>query len=783
MLLFDGQTYRAGLMRKQLTHRIILILDLFACIVMIMGSYALSQKAGTRILVDELLQRSEISTLTLNDTRIRSVEHVEFLVNGLAIGTRVSLKEFDADAKLKWQDERVLGQYYSETFLILNAAVAILFVVLALFVFLKSPKDIGARVFHHLSISIAVLLCVNPGYRDALPPLISIVLRLSFCLSYAFVPLWLLSFSLVFPRVRTGYTFAAMRWIWGVAGLFALGMLFGVEASIWHSQNDFQVFEISFMLCRILFLSCVVLSVVQLLKSYSASGSKEERAKTLWVLLGYTTSVFSFALLWVLPQVLFHQGWMDESWVTVLIAVAPITFAIAIVRYRLLDIDVIVNRGAVYGIVIALILGLYAVLITIVVSLYGRDFSTLQWILPAIIVLNVLLFAPARGLVQRFVDQTFFRVQYNFRNTQRGVLERLSHSLTPDQLAETVVHEVQAVLQPERCVVIERQSNGEFVVVASEGFEADRMSLDQVYDTSLFVGCYSMLADGADTGTQLCLGPKKSGLRYSDEDVDLVVSLTSRCGAILQRFSLQKAVLREHLESKRLTELNELKSYFVSSVTHDLKTPLTSIKMFAEMLHSHVSGEKAQTYLHIIEGESDRLTRLINNVLDYSKIERGVKEYHFSNVEIHEVIEAVIGLMEYQMELGGFALECDLRAEAEVVSMDRDAFIETLVNLLSNAMKYSLDEKSIHLSCYVEGNEVVVSVADKGIGIESEDLERMLDPFVRLGSQGSNRVGGAGLGLALVKHFVDAHTAKIHVESTVGKGTCIQLRFSRGVVR
>ncbi|MCK7528704.1 MAG: hypothetical protein MZV64_69675 [Ignavibacteriales bacterium] len=112
----------------------------------------------------------------------------------------------------------------------------------------------------------------------------------------------------------------------------------------------------------------------------------------------------------------------------------------------------------------------------------------------------------------------------------------------------------------------------------------------------------------------------------------------------------------ERIESERLDELNRLKSYFISSVSHDMKTPLTSIKMFAELLQtsSEIKSEKSKEYLEIIEGESSRLSRLIDNVLDFSKIERGVKKYHFENIKLNDIVLRTLKLMQYQFKLQKF---------------------------------------------------------------------------------------------------------------------------------
>jgi two-component system phosphate regulon sensor histidine kinase PhoR len=281
----------------------------------------------------------------------------------------------------------------------------------------------------------------------------------------------------------------------------------------------------------------------------------------------------------------------------------------------------------------------------------------------------------------------------------------------------------------------------------------------------------------------LALGPKKSGVRFLKEDADLLSAVTARAAGELNRIALQETLLLEHGEAQRLEELNRLKSYFVSSVSHDLKSPLTSIKMFAELLRTDpkISPDAAKEYLGIIEGESERLTRLINNVLDFSKIERGIKEYHFGGVDLNDAVTHVLTLMRYQCAMAHCRVETALADEPMAIRADGDAVIEALINLLANALKYSGDRKCISVRTFVRDEGLLaVSVEDKGFGIPSEDRQRIFEPFFRVKEGQRHGAGGIGLGLAIVKHIVDAHGGNIEVVSEVGKGTTFTLLFPRG---
>ena len=233
------------------------------------------------------------------------------------------------------------------------------------------------------------------------------------------------------------------------------------------------------------------------------------------------------------------------------------------------------------------------------------------------------------------------------------------------------------------------------------------------------------------------------------------------------------------MEAERLKELNKMKSFFVSTVSHDLKTPLTSIKMFSEILQTNknISPDKTDEYLQIIEGESNRLTRLINNVLDYTKIEKGIKEYHFESANIITIVKDVLRSMEYQFKMEKFTVNTSFSEDEKIILGDKDAITEALINLLSNSIKYSSDNKTITVSTFSENNHYCITVEDKGIGIKETELKNIFIPYFRSKEESTQRHAGAGLGLAIIKHTMNAHKGKIEIKSRLGEGSSFTLLF------
>ncbi len=277
----------------------------------------------------------------------------------------------------------------------------------------------------------------------------------------------------------------------------------------------------------------------------------------------------------------------------------------------------------------------------------------------------------------------------------------------------------------------------------------------------------------------LILGKKLSGLRYSPSDMELLNILTSQIAVAVRRLQLQEKLVLEEIENTRLEELNMLKSYFVSSVSHDLKTPLTSIKMFAEMLGSakKLSAKKKKDYTHIIEGESDRLTRLIDNVLEFSKIEKGISDYDFLEVDLNELVKDVLNSLQYQFEMQNFEVKIKYSPEKNLITADRDAVTGSMINILSNAVKFSNRKKRVEVAVFQKNGFAGFKVRDEGIGISEAGLSSIFEPFYRSNEEHSERIKGTGLGLSIVKHVMDAHHGKIEVKSKPGKGSTFTLLF------
>ena len=225
--------------------------------------------------------------------------------------------------------------------------------------------------------------------------------------------------------------------------------------------------------------------------------------------------------------------------------------------------------------------------------------------------------------------------------------------------------------------------------------------------------------------------------------------------------------------------LSEMKNDFVSNVSHELRTPLASIRVFGELMRLGrvKEPEKVREYGEYIESESRRLTQLINNILDFSRIESGRKVYHFEETDLVEVVTEALKTCEVRLNQNGFQVDLQRPvAPLPPLRLDSGGISQTLCNLLDNAVKYSRDgSRAIHVGVRREGRHAVVWVEDHGIGISREEQPRIFDRFHRVGTGLVHEVRGSGLGLSIVRHIVEAHGGEIRVDSEPDRGSTFSL--------
>jgi signal transduction histidine kinase len=227
---------------------------------------------------------------------------------------------------------------------------------------------------------------------------------------------------------------------------------------------------------------------------------------------------------------------------------------------------------------------------------------------------------------------------------------------------------------------------------------------------------------------------------------------------------------------KRELEIARLKSEFVSTVSHEFRSPLTGIRQLGEMLlrGRWKNEQRRQEYYQMIVRESDRLTRLVENLLDFSRMEEGHQQYDLEPVEPTQWLQKLVEAFQSEVADENMSIVASIPGELPVLSADREALTCAVHNLLDNAVKYSGDSKTVWLDAEAENGRLSIQVRDRGLGIPEEDQKHIFEKFFRGGGEISRQVKGAGLGLSLVKQIVTTHGGSVQFNSLAGQGS----RFS-----
>lgn len=262
---------------------------------------------------------------------------------------------------------------------------------------------------------------------------------------------------------------------------------------------------------------------------------------------------------------------------------------------------------------------------------------------------------------------------------------------------------------------------------------------------------------------------------------DLVKERTTTSFAILTVLALIFAggIYFLYSNIRREIYLSQAKSEFVSNVSHEIRTPLSLIGMFAETLETGrvTTEEKKREYYSIISKETQRLSRIVNRILNFSQLEANKKTFNFQPVQINDLCADILKMYFYPMQEKGFTFEFHPDSNALPVRADKESISEVLVNLLDNAIKYSRDNKKITITTGMDGRYTYVAVKDQGIGIAKNHQRDIFDQFYRAPTGDVHTTKGSGLGLALVKKIVEAHDGEIKVESALDKGSTFTVLF------
>ena len=704
-----------------------------------------------------------------------------------------------------------LVPYFAETaFPLIYLLVGMCSFALGILTFVLKPSDPKARIFYWLSLSFGAAVIIN-GENYCLHPQqwMTFLPSSLFILSYALVPAFLLHFAAAFNpsrRFRRFFIYAPALIIIGAQQTTFL------IAFIKPSLNALRFYGGSYSIFIAYLVIFILAAVVYLGLAHKSSQDEEIRSQIKWIFFGLAVGLTPFLFLYQIPLRLGLVPLLSEESASIFFIALPVALAIAIIRYRLMDVSLVINRSVVYSFLTIFTIGLYLLVVQVAQRLFIRVLPVHSGLFSAIgVFLAAAAFRPAQKRIQEFVDRAFFRQRYDFRRIVYDFSESARHFAAMDKLPDHFLQEVQRALPTDRHglaiwfkplpgtikgeeIMLRKSIAADPLFDLSSRCESEiwaRRSSVQLAESIDFaqeslleknaIEIVLALPLSAETGQGcLALGRKKSGQRYSREDIGLLRTMASELVVNMERIRLQEEVIYERASKEKLDELNRLKTEFISSVSHELRTPMSSIQGLAEILQAGKirSKDEREHYLSLMVAESGRLSRFLRNVLDFGRIERQAKTYQFQTVDLKAIVGDAVDVFRTALEERGERLVLKLPDHPVEGKVDPDAIKQALMNLIDNALKYSEGGKAVEIELR-DGENIEILITDQGIGISSEDQERIFDGFYRAESAVRCFPQGTGLGLKIVRHLMNAHGGKICVESEAGAGSTFRLVFPK----
>lgn len=722
-----------------------------------------------------------------------SVEHpdeIEFHLMRREIGEAVRIRLARRSGLPVERRVRIVGYYQRFSFPILFLAVGTLGFGIGLFVLRSRPSDRQARIFFWLATGFAAATIISGPFHCLTSDPLSYIPAILFCIAYPLCPALLLRFSVDFmDRSLPGQNI----WIFSISGIFALAfLLFFTTAAAFGSIGAYRIYRIFVRAFRFYLILAGPAAGLILIAARRRARSDERRAQIQWILFGMITGLGPFLAFYQLPRSLNLPPPLPEPVSVLFLVLIPICVAIAIVRYRLMEIDIIINRSLVYSLLTVFTVSLYLILshflyeVVSAIAPVGRGVFSIFGALVA-----AGLFQPARVRFQDLVDRTFFRVSYDYRKVLASFQEKAQRAPDRDTLITGFETSLQAVVPVERIRVetvpldesvaalsFDRPLARRRAVRSDTGLELTRDDVLDGLEAELLV---PMPLSSSSRMGFVFLGRRKSGERFSRDDIELIRSMTGELALNLEKLALQEEVILERAERARLDELNRIKTEFVDTVSHELRTPMSTLRSIAEVLQNgRLEPDRGSSLLALMSRECRRLSNYLGNILDSGRIERGDRVYCRRPVDIADLVSESAELARSRIEREGGMLSLD-RPEGSVdLAIDAEAVRRALANLIDNAIKYSKEAPLLDIRLVEKSGRVEIAVSDRGIGIEPFEQERIFEKFQRGESVRENHPRGVGLGLSIVRHVMRGHGGEIQVRSRPGEGSTFTMIFPRG---
>lgn len=711
--------------------------------------------------------------------------------------------------------------------------VALFFLVIAMVVGFSRLRNKASRLFFFIAMAMGLYFALLNTEVTAFLYLQALALTLA--------PGLVIHFFLAFPEERW---LSQSRWwfLLYLPSLILMALTVGALYQAVKAGTGLYYAPLYLKLSNTIDFAYLALSAVFGLASmgyvYVTTSNPLLRRQVQWILWGLSCAVVASIIDMVLTA-LRMQTWEVYNLLLLGLIPLPVSVAFAILRYRLLDIDLVINRSIVYGLLTACLGAIYLLLIGFLSTALGIAVGSKSYVL--VVFLSALfigvLVNPVRARIQAVIDHAFFRQQVDYQHALIQWSEKLSTSIRFADLARLLLWEVPRQMMLERawCLVLNEEETrleplptpdarleaapqgagkparpGSGAIEAADGLPAGNPDLSIPVNSDIVAHLdrpdrVILLGDGQEdrrsapleevppgwreAGVQIALplisggrligiyllGAKRSGDLYQRSDLDLLRTVANQAATAIANARLyeQIRVFNLELETKVQERTRELRD-FMSSVYHELCTPITTIQGYiALLLDSRIDTltDRQRRFLESTRDGVRRLVRLVSDLSDVSRIETGRLTIYPEPLFLPRVVEETVNSLADRIESKGLQLQIALSPDAAVVRGDPQRVAQILTNLLSNACRYTPAGGRITIASSRRDGAAEITVSDTGIGIHEDEIGRIFERFYRSDDPRVQEQSGTGLGLAITKSLVELHGGRLWVKSEVDKGS------------
>ncbi|HKQ19633.1 MAG TPA: GAF domain-containing sensor histidine kinase [Candidatus Eisenbacteria bacterium] len=751
----------------------------FSVLALAIGVWGLSVQSRLAILRDRAVD-TPLASVRLDGTEAATRGEMQILAQRKAPGSTVALEGDTGRRKV------TLQRAYSVPHLVVTTVCGLFFWAVATFVFAFRVQFLEARILYFGTLLYGLAILIGGVYHPASPGAMPLLPQVRMACLLA-LPALFVTLALVFPR-----RYAVVDRLPAlVPGLFvAAAVLFAWQSGAFiayiatPSPAAWRAFLVPDRLADIFLIAGDALGCALLYRASRRLELARERRQAKWLLWGITLGVTPYAFLYIAPGLVGLPPLIPLELARLATITIPIAFTFAVAKYRFLDIDIIIRRSIIYALLAGALAAIYAVLVFSLRGWMQRIVPDRPELVPILATaIPLALFHPTRRAIGRWVDRTFFKIQFDFDRALSDYGERLARVASPREIVEEATRVLDRTLAPKRVSVllgVEAEAlagtlRDRLLEIPESATKAgtparviaapDTTSLPEIERADFPAGLLDqgyriaapLVAGGAFLGVVL-LSEKQSEFRYIEQEVDFLRHVQEASEQALERIRIVQQMLESQLEAQGLKDLDREKSEFLFRVAHDLRTPLTSIAWSTRNLIDGVAGSvepRQLEYLSAIDASARQLGRLVQNLLVLSRLDRGEQAPSLEPVSLASAVdEAIVGLKPVAGQRG-VRLEPSFAKDLPAARGNREKVIEIVSNLVENAVRFSPPGTAIEVSVEsaVPGWQQIV-VRDRGPGIGPGDSARLFEQFAQGAPSPFESSQGFGLGLYVVHRYV-----------------------------